>query len=711
MNFFLRALPAVAFLVLLAFALYLAGSGDEIGPAFVPWANTLVVAAGLSFGVVLGLLGKRSVVLYRDWRNAAPGAGLRLRLLGLLLILTIPPWILLYGFSLKFLNSTVDSWFRVEVEQALFAARDVVRESLQAEQNFAIERTRILSDSLMVLDLDAELDVALESSGALQLSVFDERGDNLASASADTRFLLPVAPTTSDRARALSAPFCDVEGEGNSALTLRVLRPLSGARWLEARFAPARNWAERANQIEVQLNDYKKLKYLRGALKTTLVIVLSVVLLLGALVALYLALAISKRLVAPLTNLVAANRRVAAGDYTARVAEGGATELALLARSFNQMTGDLERANEQAQHSGIQAMADRSFLETVLERIRSGVLILDGENLKGANAAASELLEVPLTQMLGESLESLGQKHTRLRPLTEMLLMHARTEAREWRAEIALDAALGKQLILLRGARLPDASGLSGTGSGGQVVICDDEGDVARTQRDSAWSEVARRLAHEIKNPLTPIQLAAERLRRKYLTTLPEADRDVMDRATRTIVAQVESLKTMVNAFSDYSRPPQLQMLPVDVPGLAYEVAELYASESQKVSFEFDFDAVRNASKLRADSGRLRQLLHNLIKNAQEAADGKPVTIQISAQLRDEGNGRWYELSVADNGPGLPSALRERLFEPYTTSKTKGTGLGLAIVKKIAEEHGGSVRADVKQEGGAVFRVRFPLNV
>ena len=716
MNFLLRALPAVAFLVLFAFALYLAGSGDEIGPAFVPWANMLVVAAGLSFGVVLGLLGKRSLGLYRDWRNAAPGAGLRLRLLGLLLILTIPPWILLYGFSLKFLNSTVDSWFRVEVEQALFAARDVVRESLQAEQNFAIERTRSLSDSLMVLDLDAELNEALEGSGALQLSVFDERGESIASASADTRFLLPISPTNLDRERALEAPFCDVEGQGNSALTLRVLRPLAGARWLEARFAPTRNWAERANQIEVQLNDYKQLKYLRGALKTTLVIVLSVVLLLGALVALYLALAISKRLVAPLTNLVAANRRVAAGDYTARVAEGGATELALLARSFNQMTGDLERANVQAHHSGIQAMADRSFLETVLERIRSGVLILDGEKLKGANAAASELLEVPLTQMLGQSLELLGQTHTRLRPLTEMLLMHARTEAREWRAEIALDAALGKQLILLRGARLPDApglssNGLSGTGSGGQVVICDDEGDVARTQRDSAWSEVARRLAHEIKNPLTPIQLAAERLRRKYLTTLPEADRDVLDRATHTIVAQVESLKTMVNAFSDYSRPPQLQMLPVDVPGLAYEVAELYASESQKVSFEFDFEAVRSASKLRADSGRLRQLLHNLIKNAQEAADGKPVTIQISAQLRTEGNSRWYELSVADNGPGLPSALRERLFEPYTTSKTKGTGLGLAIVKKIAEEHGGSVRADAKQEGGAVFRVRFPLNV
>jgi nitrogen fixation/metabolism regulation signal transduction histidine kinase len=716
MNFLLRSLPFLAFVVLFVFALYLAGSGDQIGPAFVPGAYALVVAAGLSFGIVVGLLFKRSMGLYRDWRNAEPGAGLRLRLFALLLLLTIPPWILL-GFSLRFLNTTIDSWFRVEVEQALVVASDVAKDALRAERSRSLERTSGIADGLAAseysptrtaMDLGAQIEEALERSGALQLNVFDDRGNALASASADTRFLLPAAPSSDDLRRASNEAFCDVEGEGSAGLTLRVLRPLSDARWLEARFATAQNWSQRASLIETQVNDYKKLKYLRNALKTTLFIVLSVVLLLGALVALYMAFAISKRVVAPLTNLVAANRRVAAGDYSARVSEGGATELSLLARSFNQMSGDLERANVQAQRSGVQAMADRSFLETVLERIRSGVLILEGEKLKSANVAAAELLEVPLSMMLGRDLTELGKSQPRLAPLTEMLLMHARTQAREWRAEIALDAALGKQLILLRGARLPDGAGGE---SGGQVVIADDEGDVARTQRESAWSEVARRLAHEIKNPLTPIQLAAERLRRKYLTTLPETDRDVLDRATHTIVAQVESLKTMVNAFSDYSRPPQLQMLGVDMPALAYEVAELYASESQKVSFEFDFNGVRSAPKLRADAGRLRQLLHNLIKNAQEASEGKPVNIQITAQMLTEGSNRWYELSVADNGPGLPSALRERLFEPYTTSKTKGTGLGLAIVKKIVEEHGGSVRADAKKDGGAVFRVRFPLNV
>jgi nitrogen fixation/metabolism regulation signal transduction histidine kinase len=698
-----RAVPIMAFALLFAFALFLAGSGDEIGPQFAPWANALVVSAGLSLGVVLGLLAQRALAFYRDWRNAAPGAGLRLRLFAFLLLLTLPPWILLYGFSLRFLNATVDSWFRVQVEEALGAARDVVRESLAADQALALAKTDTLASSFDALDVQAAANEALESSRALQVAVFDERGESLAFASADTRFLSPSAPSSEARQQAVLAAFCEIEGQGTAELNLRVLQSLSDSRWLEMRYAPTRNWTERANLVERELFEYGQLKYLRTALKTTLLIVLTFVLLLGALVALFLAFAISKRMVAPLTELVAANRRVAAGDYSARVEESGATELSLLARSFNQMTSDLENANRNAQVNAHQALADRNFLETVLERIRSAVLILDGEVLKSANVAASELFEVPLKNLSDIRLEKLGREQSRLRPLVEILLMHARTEAREWRSEIALDAALGKQLILLRGARLPDGTG--------QVVIADDEGDVARTQRESAWGEVARRLAHEIKNPLTPIQLAAERLRRKYLTTLPESDRDVLDRATHTIVAQVESLKTMVNAFSDYSRPPQITMQAVDVPSLAYEVAELYGSEAQHVSFEFSFDEDKQgaaAAGVRADAGRLRQLLHNLIKNAQEAAEGKPVKIRI-ASLIQRGGDSFYELSISDNGPGLPQALRDRLFEPYTTSKTKGTGLGLAIVKKIVEEHGGSVRADNLPEGGATFRVRFPL--
>jgi nitrogen fixation/metabolism regulation signal transduction histidine kinase len=700
MKWLERLLPISAFLLLFAFALYLAGDGREIGPAFVPWASALMIAAGVAFGAVLGLLARRGMGLYRDWRSAAPGAGLRVRLLGLLLLLTLPPWVLLYGFSLRFLNASVDSWFRVDVEQALNAARDLARDSLQSEQQNALQRTRQIAQKMeATIGLDSAISQELDDSRALQLSMFAENDEVLASASADLRFIYASAPTSAERERANAGAFTEVLGQGNQDIVLRVLAPMSNARLLEARFAASQNWAARADQVEKQLFDYRQLKYLRTALKTTLLFVLSFVLLLGVLIALYLAFAITKRLVAPLTALVEANRKVAAGDYSARVTEGGATELALLARSFNQMTSDLALANDHVQQSGAQALIDRHFLETVLERIRSGVLVLERETLRTVNVAASELFEMPLDALIGKDLSVLGREHPRLKPLTEILLMYARGQQREWRAEIALDAVVGKQLLLLRGARLPDDTG--------QVIIADDEGDVARTQRESAWGEVARRLAHEIKNPLTPIQLAAERLRKKYLTTLPDSDREVLDRATRTIVAQVESLKTMVNAFSDYSRPPQVTMQAVDLPELAREVAELYASESQQVSFSYQF--AKNTPKLKADSGRMRQLLHNVIKNAQEASEGRPVLIEVATQVLSESHRQWYELSISDNGPGLPEALRERLFEPYTSSKVKGTGLGLAIVKKIVEEHGGQIRAENRKPNGVTMRVRLPL--
>ena len=701
MTRLLRVLPFFAFGVLFIFALYLAGKGDDIGPSFAPWANWLVSAAGLSLGIVLGLLAQRAFSFYRDWRAHRPGAGLRLRLFGLLLMLALPPWILLYGFSLRFLNSAGDSWFSVDIERALDSASAIARDALQDEQVRALETSRRAAESLgLVLDLPGALEQALEDTGALELSVFAQDGLLIATRSADPRFILPVAPSSSERARASENAFSEADGDLKE-MTLRVLAPLPGQRVLQARFAPGREWASRAESIERELYAFRQLKYLRSALKTTLMLVLSFVLLLGALVALYLAFAISRRLIAPLMELVAANRRVAAGDYSARVEESGASELTLLARSFNQMTGDLADANSKAQESANLALSERSYLETVLERIRSGVLVVEDERLRSANPAASELLALELAELAGLKLERLADIHPRLAPLITQLLSQSRTEAREWRAEVALESLQGKQLLLMRGARLPNGRG--------HVVIVDDESDVARTQRESAWAEVARRLAHEIKNPLTPIQLAAERLRRKYLLSLPEAEREVLDRATRTIVAQVESLKTMVNAFSDYARPPQLLMQPVAMFELAKEVAELYASEAQKLSFVFAFESA--AEKLRADSGRLRQLLHNLIKNSQEAAEGRPVQIRIAASSIADGPRAWYELLVSDDGPGFPEALRDRLFEPYATSKVKGTGLGLAIVKKIVEEHGGQVRAENPASGGALIRVRLPFHL
>ncbi len=240
---------------------------------------------------------------------------------------------------------------------------------------------------------------------------------------------------------------------------------------------------------------------------------------------------------------------------------------------------------------------------------------------------------------------------------------------------------------MLRGAALP--------GEGGFVAVFDDLTVLNSAQRDAAWGEVARRLAHEVKNPLTPIQLAAERLRRRFVGRLPADDSELLDRATNTIVSQVEALKTMVNAFGDYARPPQLTTRPVALHALIAEVLDLYGNDEPMV---------------KVDAVRLRQALHNLLKNALEAiGNQRKPQIVVSTRIVKDGDATWVDIAVADNGPGLPEGFGERWFEPYTSSKSRGTGLGLAVVKKIAEEHGGSVRASARSGGGAEFTLRLPL--
>jgi nitrogen fixation/metabolism regulation signal transduction histidine kinase len=255
----------------------------------------------------------------------------------------------------------------------------------------------------------------------------------------------------------------------------------------------------------------------------------------------------------------------------------------------------------------------------------------------------------------------------------------------------------GRQLLLLRGARLPD---------GGLVAVFDDTTEIDRARRDAAWAEVARRLAHEVKNPLTPIQLAAERLRRRVMPRLDSDEAEVVDRATHTIVAQVEALKTLVNAFGEYARPPALQRVALDLNALVDDVLGLYSGDPR---LQLSTRLAPDLPPLVADAGRLRQVLHNLIKNAQEASAERPALhVEVGSAQVEEGASRWIELWVADDGPGLPEGFDAGWYEPYRSTKPKGTGLGLAIVRKIAEEHGGQLRAETQPAGGARFSLRLP---
>jgi nitrogen fixation/metabolism regulation signal transduction histidine kinase len=278
----------------------------------------------------------------------------------------------------------------------------------------------------------------------------------------------------------------------------------------------------------------------------------------------------------------------------------------------------------------------------------------------------------------------------------------------DWRLEVTLFAAGGRQVLMCRGSSLPATVGLTS----GHVIVFDDITALVQAQRDAAWAEVARRLAHEIKNPLTPIQLASERMRRKLLGELPPEQSAMLDRSTHTIMQQVQALKEMVDAFNEYARPPQLKFDRLSINRLINEVLYLYRDAPGEIRISLDLDPAD--PMIEADTGRMRQLLHNLVKNSLEAlaenrVDGQETRLQIRTRCHHRSNSSWLELSVEDNGPGFPDGSLGNVFEPYVTTKPKGSGLGLAIVRKIVEEHNGLIEIDSPTDGGARVVVRLPL--
>ena len=403
------------------------------------------------------------------------------------------------------------------------------------------------------------------------------------------------------------------------------------------------------------------------------------------------------------------------------------------------MTRRIHRAQSQIKRSQREAEMQRTYLETVLTHLSSGVLSFDQQHiLRTHNAAADQILGADLEAGTGKPLSWMGKTHASLQPFVEAIDKAIASVQTEWQVEVTLTGQSGPRTLLVRGSLLPGPRGKHD----GYVVVFDEMTALIQAQRAAAWGDVARRMAHEIKNPLTPIQLSAERIRHKYLRKLVDKERQTLDRATRTIVEQVESLKSMVNAFSDYARPALMQAAPINLNDLIRDVVELYKSERHPpnvsaagtkpaadetvtlrgsntksgdidmlpapVSLKLDLDP--DLPRITADPGRLRQVLHNLLLNARDALSGraKPV-ISILTRGIHAGEQPYVELIVQDNGPGFPEPLMERLFEPYVTDKEKGTGLGLAIVKRIIEEHAGFIQAENLKKGGAGITIRLPV--
>ncbi len=707
-------LLAVLLLVSLLVSLHLMSSAvqntEELSQFFVPLL--LFNIAGLV--VLVGLILFNLIRLISQYRRKAAGSRLTIRMVVLFVALSLVPVMVVYYYSLEFLLRGIDSWFDVQIDEAMEEVLELSRASLDLHKRARLKQTeQVLAE--LTANYESETAMALsmgnlrEEYGASEMVLMTFAGRVLATSNIDPTILAPHRPDNSIVQQVRDGVnFVGLSTSEEPELLVRaVVADQSGrSLMLQALYPTSATLTSLSEKVQNAYSHYKELAYLRKSLKFSFTLTLSLVMLFGMLFAVWAAFLSARRLVAPITNIAEGTRAVAAGNYGKQLpVPKDRDELAFLVTSFNAMTRRIAQARDQAAQSQRQVESQRAYLETVLGRLSSGVIAFDDALcLRTANHAAHQILKVDLEPFISRPLKELAGVSPRLEQFVDAIHAPLSSEGGEWREEIALFGTDGRQVLLCRNTPLSRPAGeLSG-----QVLVFDDITALIRAQREAAWGEVARRLAHEIKNPLTPIQLSAERLRHKFLEQMNEKDARVLDRATHTIVAQVDALKEMVNAFSDYARPPQMKTQPIRIDELVAEVLELYRGADSEVKLTWQLHAPE--ARIEADPVRLRQVIHNLVKNALEAvAERTPATVEVCTQEQQVADCGFVELAVTDNGPGFSPDILDRLFEPYVTTKTKGTGLGLAIVKKIVEEHSGMIRAENPPEGGGRVVLRLPL--
>jgi len=603
-----------------------------------------------------------------------------------------------YGVSMQFAVKSIDSWFDVRVDAALEGGLNLGRSVLDTLQADLLAKARDVALELgeAVLVSPSRLNRLREQAGAQSATLLTLSGQVLASSSADMGSLLPSLPAPGQLRQARGGRGMALTGDADGGgLLVRALVPVAESgftadpRILQLTLMVPSSIIKSAESVEAAHRDYQELQLGRAGLKRIYTLTLTLSLLLALFAAIALAFFLAERLARPLLILAEGTQAVAAGDFAPRATVEASDELGVLTHSFNSMTHQLSEARAQADHHRAETEAAQAYLESVLANLSAGVLAFDLRfRLRAANRGAQAILGHDLAGFEQIRLQDWPRHET----LAGAILEGFARRGDEWQEQLELARPDSMpQALLVRGTALP------ATGGGGYVVVFDDITRLIAAQRSAAWGEVAQRLAHEIKNPLTPIQLSAERLQIKLADQLTGASRELLDRATQTIVSQVEAMKNMVNDFRDYARTPLPQLAPVELRALLNEVLGLYENSRASIAVE-PAPTSGPLPPVMADANQLRQVLHNVLTNAQDAlvdVDAGRITI---ATARDAGRIR---LTVRDNGPGFPPQILSRAFEPYVTTKSKGTGLGLAIVKKIVDDHGGEIRL-ANEQGGEV---------
>ena len=649
--------------------------------------NTLGLIS-LSILIILNL--KR---LIRQLKNRVIGSRMTVRIVILFSLLSVTPVLVVYYFSLDFLHRGIDSWFDLRVEQALDDSLELSRLALDVRMRELLNTTEKIAEELAESN-DSELtfyiDQIRERINANELTLLTRKGVIVVSSSNDTKSLLPNTPEEAILLRLTqNNNYIGIDLIKNKGLMIRAVVNLPATdidekeKIVQALYPISERMNQLAANVQTSFIEYQELSYLREQLKFSFIIILTLVLLFSIFSAVWAAFYSARTLSAPIKDLAQGTRDIAKGNYNTKLPVPSNDELGFLVASFNDMTDKISQARDTAKNSQQEAESQQIYLETILSRLSSGVIVLNKNGkIEKSNISAAQILQIEIKDLNEKNIDNIINTSPNLKNFFECISNNISEKTDDWREQITLSEKTGNQIIMINGSILMDSNNLVSK----YIIVFDEITALVEGQRDAVWSEIARRLAHEIKNPLTPIQLATERLRNKYLSSSDSNNVEMLDRMTNTIIQQVETMKVMLNDFSDYARSSDSKKEEIEIEHLLQEGVDLFGNMNHGSKININIE--KNLPKIHGDEKKLRRVLNNLLTNAVDAnAMGLDNSLKISAKVLNIEDNKIIEIRIMDSGPGIDPLVENDLLEPYVTTKEKGTGLGLALVKKIIDEH------------------------